>query len=121
VEAMQVKVNKMRDKGVELHHRIVREGYSQRGMLVILDVTDQGLRRPAKVARLMQNENIRHELTDVHIVWANDGRFTLSGFERHTNAEGQKTDYAQSWLCTLDNEPLPELALSKPRNVRPQD
>jgi hypothetical protein len=117
---MQVKVLKMRDKGVELHPRIARDGVAHRGLLVILDVTDQGLRRPAKVARLMQADVVRHELTDVHIVWANEGRFTLSGFERLRNSEGQMVDYAQSWLCALDAAPMPEVVLSKLRNVRPQ-
>lgn len=117
---MQVRMTKLRNKGTELHPKIAREGVSHRGLLVILDATDQGLRRPTKVARLMQNELIRHELIDVHIVWASDGRFTLSGFERHKNPEGPTVDYAQSWLCALDNDPMPELALSKLRNVRPQ-
>lgn len=94
---------------------------SHRGMLVILDTADQGLRRPAKVARLIQNDTVRHELTDVHVVWLNEGRFTLSGFERCKNRAGQTVDYAQSWLCSLDNEAMPELVLSKLRNVRPQE
>lgn len=117
---MYIKLVKMRERGVELHRRSLRDATGFPGLLVILDVTDQGLRRPAKVARLMQGDTIRHELTDVHIVWANDGRFTLAGFERQRNAEGQPVDYAQSWLCTLNPDPTPELVLSKLRNVRPQ-
>lgn len=117
---MQVRVVKMRDKGVELDRRVVRETMGQRGLLVIMDISDQGLRRPAKVARLMQADTIRHELTDVHIVWLSEGRFTLAGFERHRNTDGKPVDYAQSWLCCLDSEPMPELVLSKQRNVRPQ-
>ena len=120
VDVMQVRIVKMRDKGVELNHRVVREGVAHLGLLVILGVTDQGLRRPAEVARLMQADVVRHELTDVHVVWANAGRFTLSGFERHRNPEGQTVDYAQSWLCALDTEPMLELVLSKIRNVWPQ-
>ena len=92
----------MRDKGVDLHPRIARNGVAHRGLLVVLDVTDQGLRRPAKVARLMHAEVVRHELTDVPIVWANAGRFTLLGCERHTNFEGMTVDYAQTWLCALE-------------------
>jgi hypothetical protein len=90
-------------------------------MLVIMDVSDQGLRRPAKVARLLQGAAIRYELTDVHIVWCNEGRFTLTGFERNGNGDGKPVDFAQSWLCSLDFESLPELSLAKLRNVRPQD
>jgi hypothetical protein len=29
-------------------------------------------------------------------------------------------DHAQSWLCSLDFESLPDLSMSKLRNVRPQ-
>lgn len=119
---MQVRVVKMRNKGVEHDRRAVRDVTGHRGALVIMDVSDQGLRRPAKVARLMQGSQIRHELTDVHIVWCNDGRFTLAGFERHSNGDGKPVDYAQSWLCSLDVDTLPDLSqtLSKFRNVRPQ-
>jgi hypothetical protein len=116
---MQVKVVRMRDKGVEYDRRVLGQLPGHRGMLVIMDVSNQGLRRPAKVARLMQGSDLRHELTDVHVVWCNDGRFTLAGFERHVNADGKPVDYAQSWLCSLDFESLPDLSLSKGRNVRP--
>lgn len=116
---MQVKVVKMRERGVEHDRRTLHALTGHRGILVILDVTDQGLRRPAKVARLMQGDDIRHELTDVHIVWCSDGRFTLAGFERHMNSDGKAVDYAQSWLCSLDFDTLPDLTLSKLRNVRP--
>jgi hypothetical protein len=51
-------------------------------ILIIMDVSGQGLRRPAKMARLMQGDTVRDELTDVHVIWLNEGRFTLAGFER---------------------------------------
>lgn len=89
-------------------------------MLLILDVTDQGLLRPAKGARLVQGNDLRHELTDAHIVWCSDGKFTLARFERQMNGDGKSVDYAQSWLCFLDFDTLPNLTLSKLRNVRPQ-
>jgi hypothetical protein len=116
---MQVRVVKMRDRGVELDRRVVRETSGHRGLLVIMNISDQGLRRPAKVARLMQADTIRHELTDVHIVWLSEGRFTLAGFERHRNSDGTLVDYAQSWLCSLDFGVTPELVPLKPqRQVR---
>lgn len=115
---MQVRVVRMRDKGVEHDRRHVQNLPAHRGHLVIMDVSDQGLRRPAKVARLMQGSDIRHELTDVHIVWCNEGRFTLAGFERHSNTDGKLVDYAQSWLCSLDFETLPDLSLQGLRAVR---
>lgn len=117
---MQVRVVKMRHQGVEHDRRAVRDLLGHRGTIVVMDVSDQGLRRPAKVARLMQGNDIRHELTDVHLIWCSDGRFTLAGFERHTNGEGRPVDYAQSWLCSLDVDDLPNPTLLKLRNVRPQ-
>lgn len=116
---MQVRVVKMRNKGVEQERRALRDLLGHRGILVIMDVSDEGLRRPAKVARLMQGRDVRHELTDVHIVWCNDGRFVLAGFERNVNEEGKPVDHAQSWLCSLDFDKLPDPALMKVRNVRP--
>jgi hypothetical protein len=116
---VQVKIIMLRDRGVERDRRTLNYLPAYRGMLVIMDVSDQGLRRPAKVARLLQGTDIRHELTDVHIVWCNDGRFTLAGFERHKTIDDKVADYAQSWLCSLDFESLPDLSLSKQRNVRP--
>lgn len=70
----------------------------------------------------MQGRELRHELCDVHVVWCADGRFTLAGFERQTNNDGKLVDYAQSWLCTLDFEVIPDPGndLSKPRTVKPQ-
>ena len=117
---MQVKVVRMRDRGVELDRRVARDGLAHRGQLVIMDSSDQGLRRHTKVARLMQGESVRYELIDVHIVWCNEGRMTLSGFERIRNEQGLQVDYAQSWLCATDNDPVSELVLAKLRNVRPQ-
>jgi hypothetical protein len=76
---MRVRIAKMRENGVEHDRRVLRDGMGHRGLLVIIDVSDQGLRRPAKVARLMQGHAVRHELTDVHIVWRNDGRPPLPG------------------------------------------
>jgi hypothetical protein len=95
---------RMRKEGVALPRRKLGEEFPAQGMLVILDVTDQGLRRQVKVARLLQGPQARYELVEPHIIWANDGRFTLAGFERHRNAQGDLVDYAQSWLCTLDPE-----------------
>lgn len=116
---MQVKIIRMRDRGIEHERRTLNYLPAHRGMLVILDVTNQGLRRMTKVARLMQGDDIRHELVDCHILWAHDGKFVLTGFERHASPDGKPTDSAQSWLCSLDFDGLPDLTLSKLRNVRP--
>lgn len=117
---MQVKIVKMRNQGVEHPRGALRHVAGHCGMLVIMDISDQGLRRQAKVARLMQGSDIRHELTDVHILWCNDGRFVLTGFERSKSDDGKIADHAQSWLCSLDFEALPNPGVSKIRYVRPQ-
>ena len=118
---MKVRVVLMRKAGVAVERRMLSDRYTVKysGCLVIMDVTDQGLRRPVKVARLTRPDRPGPglELLDPHIVWANDGKFTLAGFERVTNGEGQAVEFAQSWLCALDFE-LPEQEVEA-RNVRP--
>lgn len=96
---------KMRRQGVEVDRRILRDSTGTRGQLVIADTTDQGLHRSCKVARLVQGELLRAELKDVTLVWANDGRMTLAGFEQIKNEAGQIVDYRQSWLVMLDSSP----------------
>ena len=98
---MDVQVVKMRKAGVEIDRRMLGQAVGQRGVLLIVDVTDQGLRRPCKVARLLQDGSVRSELADVHIVWLNERRMTLTGFERGVSDAGQVADYAQSWLITF--------------------
>ena len=111
---MQVRIVKMRSKGAEIDRRLLREVAGTPGQLVILDVTDQGKHRPTKVARLQQGEMLRAELRDVQLVWLNDGRMTLTGYEQATNDTGQVVEYRQSWLVTLDNGPaFPELPKRK--------
>jgi hypothetical protein len=96
----------MRKLGVEIPRRMLSDRYTvtYRGLLTIMDVTDQGLRRPVKVARMQHGTRSGNELIDPHILWASDGRFTLSGFERVPNDAGELVSYAQSWLCTLDTD-----------------
>jgi hypothetical protein len=104
---MYVRVVKTRQQGIEQDRRVLRETYGLRGTLSILDVTDQGLRRPTKVARLMMDGVYRYEMSDVGIVWAADGRFTLSGFERVKDEYGNIVEYRQAWLCILDTDEKP--------------
>lgn len=117
---MNIKMVRMRKDGVAKPRRALSEEIAHRGALTILDVTDQGLRRPVKVARLVQGERAAYELVDPQIVWANDSRFTLTGFERGRNEAGDSVDYAQSWLCTLDLVPATAVAQAgrKPRVER---
>lgn len=100
---MRIKLIRMRKSGVEVDRRTLKELYANPGTLIVMDVTDQGLRRPVKVARVLDGDVTRFELNDVHVVWISDGRMTLSGFERQRNDAGELVDYAQSWLCMLDS------------------
>ena len=96
----------MRKAGVAIERRMLSDRYTIKhdGWLVIMDVTDQGLRRPVKVARLtcLGRTGPNLELLDPHIIWANEGKFTLAGFERSRNEAGEVVEFAQSWLCTLE-------------------
>lgn len=112
----------MRNRGVEVDRRALREVAGTPGQLTIMVTTDQGLNRPCKIARLIQGELVRAELRDVEILWMNDDRFTLTGFEQVKNEAGQAVDYRQSWLVSLDTGPaFPELPKRKvvPNPERP--
>lgn len=101
---MQVKVVKMFNHGVEVDRRMLtdRSTVQHRGKLVISDETDQGRHRPTKVARVVSTRGTVCELRDVSIVWASEGRITLTGDERLSNEQGKIVCYKQSWLCSLD-------------------
>jgi hypothetical protein len=58
----------------------------------------------ADLALAPQGARDGYELIDPHILWASDGGFTLSGFERVRNDAWELVSYAQSWLCSLDAE-----------------
>ena len=86
--ALRVRVVQMRVIGVEIDRRALRDTFGHPGRLLVMDVSDQGMRRPVIVARLVQDGKTRFELSDVHIIWVNKGRMTLSGFERQHNNAG---------------------------------
>lgn len=101
---MQVKMVKMFNHGVEVDRRMLfdRSTVQHRGKLVISDETDQGRHRTSKIARIVSARGTICELRDVSLVWANEGRITLTGDERLPNEQGKVVCYKQSWLCTLD-------------------
>lgn len=104
----------MRNRGVEVDRRALREIAGTPGLLTIMVTNDQGLNRPCKVARLTQGELVRAVLKDVEILWMNDDRFTLTGFKRVQNDAGQMVDFRQSWLLALDTGPaLSELTRAR--------
>lgn len=57
--SMRVRLVKMRINGVEIDRRALREAFGCPGELVVMYVSDQGLRRPVKVARLMRDGKIK--------------------------------------------------------------
>jgi hypothetical protein len=80
--------------------------YTPPGQLEVLDVRDDGVGRSIKVARHTAGEGalLRQEvLYEPHLVWMNDGRFTIAGFER-VQVDGKTVNYAQSWLCKVEGE-----------------
>lgn len=94
---------KMFNRGVEVERRMLndRSTVCHRGKLIISDETDQGRHRPTKVARIVSSRGTVCELRDVSLVWANEGKLTLTGDERLPNEQGRLVFYKQSWLCTL--------------------
>ena len=91
----------MRRQGValpkgQLSREIVREG-----ILTIMDTRDNQLHRMVKVATLARPDDLKsviYELIEPHIIWVNEDRFMLTGFE-HEKVGDSFADYAQSWLC----------------------
>lgn len=95
----------MRVAGVAVPKYALKEQASWTGELSILDVRDDGVNRVIKTARLVDESFAPtkvHVLFEPHIVWMNDGRFTLQGFERLLEG-GKVVEYAQSWLCSIDS------------------
>lgn len=104
----------MRNRGIEIDRRVLRDASGTRGQLAIADTTDQGKHRPTKVASLSQGELVRAELRDVQIVWLAQDRMTLTGYEQINDGAGKVVEFRQSWLVILDSGPaIPELGKRK--------
>jgi hypothetical protein len=97
----------MRSAGVAVPKYALREQVSWTGALSIIDVRDEGVNRVIKTARLLDEtfaDKRVQVLFEPHIVWLNEGRFTLQGFERVLEG-GRVVEYAQSWLCSVEYGP----------------
>ena len=70
--------------------------------LRVVEVTDQGKRRPMKVARLVRvgERRVIAELLDPKLVWLQNWQFVLSGLEQVPGAHGIRA-VLQSWICKL--------------------
>ncbi len=100
---MQLIVIKMRDRGVVIPKSRLQEGIAWQGYLSVQDTQQNHLHRLVKTARLFRDEEgttLIDTLIDPTLVWANDNRFMLSGFE-HCQCNTGDVDYAQSWLCMI--------------------
>jgi hypothetical protein len=101
---MKIRLVKMRRNGMALPKWAIREAIEYNGILTIYDTRENSFNRILKIAKLVQSwGETSHMLYDPHIIWMNEGRFMLAGFERVKTEEGI-ADFAQSWLCTLTNE-----------------
>jgi hypothetical protein len=103
---MKCEIIKMRIAGVVLPKYALRDQPRRVGDLSILDVRDDGVNRSIKTARLVYESfgGRRMDLLyEPHIVWMNENRFTLQGFERVPH-EGKVIEYAQSWLCHIGGD-----------------
>ena len=71
--------------------------------LLVVEVTDQGKRRPSKVARLYApgTKIIEAELASVQLLWLKGFEFVLHGVDV-TAGERGPVHAAQSWMCKLD-------------------
>ena len=99
----------MRREGVAIPKYTLKEQVRWTGELVVMDVRDDGVNRVIKTARLTDTswaEKRIEILYEPHLVWMNEGRFTLQGFERILK-EGKIVEYAQSWLCQAEPNEVP--------------
>jgi hypothetical protein len=103
---MKCRVIRMRIAGVTVPKAALQIQGEARGDLRIIDTGESGFNRIIKLAQLVRGmpggESIE-TLYEPHILWMNEDRFVLTGFERQ-NRDGQVVDYAQSWLCKIGIE-----------------
>lgn len=105
-------VARRRDGGALLAEGLVNGSTSAPFSLLVQEVTDQGKRRPMKVARLYApgTKAILAELVGVRLVWLRGDEFVLVGADVSPSERGP-VHAAQSWLCKLA-QPLHALGYS---------
>ncbi|MDR7050822.1 hypothetical protein J2X54_003309 [Duganella sp. 3397] len=103
---MRVWVLRRREGGAYLPEP-VRVGFTPAPFeLLVVEVKDQGKRRPSKVGRLYApgTKSIVAELASVQLLWLKEFEFVLYGVNVIANERGP-VHATQSWMCKLD-EPL---------------
>ncbi len=107
---MKATIIKMRRAGVLIPRPEIRHQLKWHGDLTIMDTRENGLNRIVKIARHVRGDpgpnQSREELYEPHVIWVNEERMVLAGFERVAH-EGRFVDYAQSWLCMIGPEQWP--------------
>lgn len=103
--SMECRIIRMRKHGIALPKWGVREAVSYLGILTIYDTRENSYNRILKIAKhVYAYGDTVHMLYDPHIIWMNEDRFMLAGFERIKTEQGI-ADFVQSWLC--DTRELP--------------
>jgi hypothetical protein len=99
---VKVWVARRREQGALIETAVPLWETAEPHELLVLDVTDQGQRRPTKVARLYP-VGARKAITELiapKLVWFKDWQFVLSGVEYFVGETGQR-GLAQAWICRL--------------------
>lgn len=109
---MKVYLVRMMRNGVELKKGMLYDRYNRPpfGKLEIGDSTDQGMHRNSIRAYFVKEGDMVSNviLLDCRVLWMNEDRFMLTGFEMVSTIDGPAR-YAQSWLCLLSEPPpMPE-------------
>ncbi len=81
---MKCRIIKMRKEGVDLPRYKLHEQLAWLGALVVMDVKDDGVGRTIKVAKHISDVNAKYVelLYEPRLIWMNEGKFTIAGFER---------------------------------------
>lgn len=99
---VKVWVAKRRQSGVLLEQPKSLWDAAEPCELLVLNVTDQGQRKPGKVARLYPTgaQRMVAELLAPKLVWFKSWQLVISGVEAVASDKGRK-GVAQTWICRL--------------------
>lgn len=100
---MKCRMIELRNRGVDLPKRQLREYRGEPGNLLVMDIRDDGVATSIKVAQFASTDlsNWTRRLYEPRLVWMNEGRFVIAGVER-VQVDGSLIHYAQAWLCKIE-------------------
>jgi len=96
---MRVKVRPLRRDGIDLKSKELRDEPPHVGLLRVEEARDPRLSRQVVRARLLTpgtDKDILRELLDARLLWADDGKMRLTGFE-----QDGAVSYAQTWSVEM--------------------